>query len=101
MEGILDEVEELMYEGGDEAVLDAGYIAAARRVEHYEMTSYRSLITWAEILGYRAALPLLRANEQEEQAADARLSELAQSFINQRAAAAGRDANAVHLARAK
>jgi ferritin-like metal-binding protein YciE len=100
MEGILDEAAELMDEGGHEAVLDAGYIAAAQRIEHYEMTSYRSLIAWAEILGYGAALPLLRANEQEEKTADAQLSHLARS-INQHAAAAGFEAHARHFAGAK
>jgi ferritin-like metal-binding protein YciE len=97
MEGILDEAKELLEEGGDQAVLDAGYIAAAQRVEHYEITSYGSLLAWAEMLGYTTALPLLKANQREEQAADAKLSYLAQSFINLQAAAAGREANAASL----
>ena len=55
-------------------------IAAARQVEHYEITSYGSLIAWAEILGYSVALPLLQANEWEERAADATLGQLAHSY---------------------
>jgi ferritin-like metal-binding protein YciE len=97
MEGILDEVAELMEEGGHEAVLDAGYIAAVQRVEHYEITSYGSLIAWAEILGYSDALPLLRANQREERAADAVLSDLARSSINLQAAAAGLQASEASL----
>lgn len=87
MAGILDEAVELMEEGGHGAVLDAGYIAAARQVEHYEITSYASLIAWAEILGYSVALPLLQANEWEARHADATLDQLARSFINLQAAA--------------
>jgi ferritin-like metal-binding protein YciE len=93
MAGILDEVIELMEEGGHEAVLDAGYVAAARQVEHYEITSYGSLIAWAEILGYTVAVPLLQANEREERAADTTLGHLAQSIINLQAAAAGLEAD--------
>jgi ferritin-like metal-binding protein YciE len=94
MQGILEEAVELIEEGGHEAVLDAGYIAAAQRVEHYEITSYNSLMAWAEILGYGAALPLLRANEWEEQRTAAALAHLAQSAINRQAADAGQQANA-------
>jgi ferritin-like metal-binding protein YciE len=86
-----------MDEDGHEAVLDAGYIAAAQQMEHYEITAYGSLLAWAEILGYNAALPLLRANEREEKAAGAKLSHLAASSINLQAAAVGRDTGAAGL----
>jgi ferritin-like metal-binding protein YciE len=97
MAGILDEAVELMEEGGHTAVLDAGYIAAARQVKHYEITSYGSLIAWAEILGYTVALPLLQANEREERAAATALGHLAESMINLQAAAADPEANTANL----
>ena len=90
MEGILKEGKDLLEEDGHAAVLDAGFIAAAQRVEHYEITAYGTLIAWAKTLGYRDAASLLQANEGEEKAADVKLSKLAESGINA-AAAAGQD----------
>ena len=90
MAGILEEGKSLLAEDGDEAVLDAGYIAAAQRVEHYEITAYGSLMAWAKALGLKDALSLLKQNLEEEKAADQKLSALAESGINQ-AAAAGRE----------
>jgi ferritin-like metal-binding protein YciE len=90
MAGILDEGADLMEEDGDESVLDAGFIAAAQRVEHYEITAYGSLMAWAKALGLKDALSLLKANEQEEKAADEKLTEIAESGINH-AAAAGQE----------
>jgi len=85
MEGILKEGSDLLEEGGDDAVLDAAFIAGCQRVEHYEITAYGSLMAWAKTLGYSEALRLLKANEQEEKAADAKLTKLAESAINARA----------------
>jgi ferritin-like metal-binding protein YciE len=90
MAGILEEGANLMEEDGEESVLDAGFIAAAQRVEHYEITAYGSLMAWAKALGLKNALSLLKENEQEEKAADQKLSALAESGINQ-AAAAGQE----------
>lgn len=90
MEGILGEGAELMEEDGDEAVLDAAFIAAAQRVEHYEITAYGTLMAWAKVLGYKDALGLLAENEREEKATDEKLSELAESSINVQATS-GRD----------
>ena len=87
MAGILEEGKSLMEEDGDEAVLDAGYIAAAQRVEHYEITAYGSLMAWAKALGLKDALSLLKQNLEEEKAADQKLSALAESGLNQAAAA--------------
>ena len=90
MAGILEEGKNLMEEDGAESVLDAGFIAAAQRVEHYEITAYGSLMAWAKVLGLKDALSLLGENEQEEKAADKKLTAIAQSGINQ-AAAAGQE----------
>ena len=91
MEGILAEGAELMGEDGEEAVLDAGLIASAQRVEHYEITAYGSLMAWAKVLGYDDAVELLGENEREEKETDEKLSALAESLINQQAAARGND----------
>ncbi len=95
MAGILEEGKNLMEEDGDEAVLDAGFIAAAQRVEHYEITAYGTLMAWAKVLGLKDALSLLKANEEEEKAADEKLSALAESGLNQAAAAGQEDAEAM------
>jgi len=88
MAGILEEGSDLLEEDGDDAVLDAAFIAGCQRVEHYEITAYGTLMAWAKLLGYRDAFNLLKANEQEEKAADAKLSKLAESTVNQQAVAA-------------
>jgi ferritin-like metal-binding protein YciE len=85
MKGILEEGSDLLEEEGNDAVLDAAFIAGCQRVEHYEITAYGSLMAWAKILGYSDALTLLNANEQEEKAADVKLTKLAESTINQAA----------------
>jgi ferritin-like metal-binding protein YciE len=85
MAGILEEGSDLMEEDGDDAVLDAAFIAGCQRVEHYEIVAYGCLIAWAKLLGYKAAQKLLAANEQEEKAADAKLSKLAESAVNPQA----------------
>src|SRR5262249_51599755 len=80
MAGILEEGANLLKEDGAEAVLDAGFIAGCQRVEHYEITAYGSLMAWAKLLGHDDALSLLKANEQEEKAADIKLTKLAESI---------------------
>ena len=87
MAGILEEGANLIQEDGAESVLDAGFIAAAQRVEHYEITAYGSLMAWAKALGLKDALSLLKENEAEEKAADKKLTAIAESGINQAAAA--------------
>jgi ferritin-like metal-binding protein YciE len=91
MAGILEEGSDLISEDGDDAVLDAGIVAGCQRVEHYEITAYGTLMAWAKILGNKEALELLKANEQEEKAADAKLSKIAESVVNREAANAGED----------
>jgi ferritin-like metal-binding protein YciE len=89
MAGIIEEGAELVEEGGDAEVLDAGIIAAAQRVEHYEITAYGTLIAWAEALGHTSAVSLLQATLKEEKAADQKLTVLAESAVNQIAAQQG------------
>jgi len=91
MAGILEEGSNLLEEDGSDAVLDAGFIAGCQRVEHYEITAYGSLMAWAKILGFTDAFNMLKANEQEEKAADAKLSKIAESAVNQQAASANPD----------
>ena len=66
MEGIVEEGKEIMHEDGEEAVIDAALIAAAQKVEHYEMASYGCLKTYANLLGLRDAEKLLKQTLAEE-----------------------------------
>ncbi len=83
--GILDEGKEIMDEYKDSPALDAGLLAAAQAVEHYEISRYGTLCTWAEQLGHEKAVKLLGENLDEEETTDEALSELAESVINQQA----------------
>jgi ferritin-like metal-binding protein YciE len=89
IEGILEEGSDLLGEDGEDAVMDAGIIAACQRVEHYEITAYGTLMAWAKLLGHKEVLGLLKANEQEEKAADQKLSKIAESVVNREALASG------------
>jgi ferritin-like metal-binding protein YciE len=82
MEGLIEEGSELMAEQAEPAVMDAALIAAAQRVEHYEMAGYGCVRTYARLLGHKEAADLLQATLQEEAAADKKLSKLAESTIN-------------------
>ena len=82
IEGILDEGTEIMDEYKGEPALDAGLLAAAQAVEHYEMSRYGTLRTWAEELGMPDAAALLEATLKEEKATDTALTALAKSVIN-------------------
>jgi ferritin-like metal-binding protein YciE len=83
--GILEEGKEIMDEYKGSPALDAGLLAAAQAVEHYEMARYGTLCTWAEQLGYSKSLKLLQETLDEEEATDEALSELAESVVNQEA----------------
>lgn len=87
IEGILAEAKEHMDEIEDEKVLDAGMIGSAQAVEHYEMTRYGTLVAWARQLGYDDAAKLLAATLEEEKNADALLTKIAETSVNQQAAA--------------
>jgi ferritin-like metal-binding protein YciE len=82
MEGLIEEGSGIISEDADDAVKDAGLIAAAQKVEHYEIASYGTLATWARLLGYSEAEQLLRQTLDEEKDTDRKLTELAESEIN-------------------
>jgi ferritin-like metal-binding protein YciE len=86
MEGLIKEAEELMEEAEEGPMRDAGIIAAAQKVEHYEIASYGTLRTFAEILGLEQAVSILEATLEEEKNADVTLTEVAVSAINLEAA---------------
>jgi ferritin-like metal-binding protein YciE len=86
IDGILEEAEDVAGEVEDKTVLDAALIAAAQAVEHYEITRYGSLIAWAKQLGRNDCAALLQQNLDEEKAADKKLTALAESRVNRRAA---------------
>lgn len=87
MKGLIEEADERISEGGDAATMDAGLIADAQRVEHYEISAYGSARTFAHLLGEREIVQLLEATLKEEKAADAKLNSLAEG-INVEAKAA-------------
>jgi ferritin-like metal-binding protein YciE len=86
IEGILDEGKEIMEEYKGEVALDAGLLAAAQAVEHYEISRYGTLKTWAAKLGYRDAVKLLDQTLAEEKKTDVALTKLAESEVNSEAA---------------
>jgi ferritin-like metal-binding protein YciE len=80
MEGLIKEGSETMEEDMDEDVKDAGIIAAAQRVEHYEIAAYGTARTFATLLGDREAASLLEQTLEEEKETDARLTEIAEQI---------------------
>jgi ferritin-like metal-binding protein YciE len=86
IDGIIEEADEVAGEVDDRNVLDAALIAAAQAVEHYEMTRYGTLVAWAKQLGRPDCARLLEQNLQEEKATDSKLTALAESNINRKAA---------------
>ena len=83
--GLLDEGKEIMEEYEDMPALDAGLLAAAQAVEHYEIARYGTLKCWSGELGYGEAVKLLDATLAEEKKTDAALSDLAESEVNMHA----------------
>ena len=86
--GITDEGAEIMKEYKGSPALDAGLLAAAQAVEHYEISRYGTLKTWASELGLSNAVGLLDQTLAEEKKTDATLTEIAESVVNQEAEAA-------------
>jgi ferritin-like metal-binding protein YciE len=86
IDGIIEEANEVAGEVDDKAVLDAALIAAAQAVEHYEITRYGSLIAWAKQLGRNDCATLLQQNLEEEKATDKKLTSMAESNVNRKAA---------------
>jgi ferritin-like metal-binding protein YciE len=85
IDGILEEGDEIAKEYKGAAALDAGLVAAAQAVEHYEIARYGTLITWAELLGKTDAAEILKETLAEEEATDEALSQLGESGVNERA----------------
>ncbi len=86
IDGIIEEANDVAGEVEKKSVLDAALIAAAQAVEHYEMTRYGTLIAWAHQLGHDNVVPLLEQTLKEEKATDEKLTEMAESGVNLRAA---------------
>ncbi len=86
MEGLIKEAEEIMEENEEGAMRDAGIIAAGQKVEHYEIATYGTLRTFAQILGLEEAVGLLEETLEEEKGADEKLTEVAEAAINLQAA---------------
>lgn len=82
MEGLIEEANEVIESTEKNEIRDTALIAAAQKVEHYEIASYGTLATLAEQLGYKNAVKLLVATLEEEKAADMKLTDLAVSYIN-------------------
>src|SRR5262249_20372669 len=83
--GIIEEGQEIMAEYKGSPALDAGLLAAAQAVEHYEISRYGTLRTWAEELGLSDAAELLEATLKEEKATDETLTQIAEAVVNQEA----------------
>ena len=86
IDGIIEEADEVSGEVADKNVLDAALIASAQAVEHYEITKYGTLIAWAKQLGRDDAARLLQQTLNEEEATDKKLTAMAESQVNVRAA---------------
>ncbi|MGX7707833.1 YciE/YciF ferroxidase family protein [Methylobacterium sp. Gmos1] len=86
IQGIIAEGEEVMQEFSGSEALDAGLIAAAQAVEHYEITRYGTLLAWAKQLGFSEAEGLIKETLVEEENTDELLSELAEEAVNPAAA---------------
>jgi ferritin-like metal-binding protein YciE len=85
MKGLIEEGEEILKEDVADDVRDAGLIAAAQKVEHYEMAGYGAVRTYAKTLGMREAADLLQQTLDEEGNANKKLTQLAETSINSQA----------------
>jgi ferritin-like metal-binding protein YciE len=95
MKGLVEEGSEILEEKGEDSVLDAGIIAAAQKVEHYEIATYGTLRTWADLLNQEEAAGLLQETLDEEGEADKKLNELAEEIVNPEALLQGDEEAAV------
>ena len=82
IDGIIEEGQEIIKEYKGSPALDSGLLAAAQAVEHYEISRYGTLATWADELGYSEAVDLLKATLQEEKNTDKALTGIAKSVVN-------------------
>jgi len=86
VQNLIKEGQEMMAEANDDDTLDALMIAAAQKIEHYEIASYGTLRVWADILGHSDSASLLEETLEEEKDTDHRLTAIAESFVNREAA---------------
>jgi ferritin-like metal-binding protein YciE len=85
--GIVQEGQEIMKDYKGSPALDAGLVAGAQAVEHYEISRYGTLKTWADELGLKDAVSLLEETLEEEKNTDVTLTKIAETVVNQQAAA--------------
>jgi ferritin-like metal-binding protein YciE len=85
MDGLIKEADDVTGEVDDKKVLDAAIIGSAQAIEHYEISRYGTLISWADELGHDNVIRFLKANLKEEKAADKKLNTLAEAKLNRRA----------------
>lgn len=85
LEGLVEETEDLMKHVKNRAVMDAALIAAAQKVEHYEIASYGTLCALGKTLGYTEIVALLHKTLEEEKASDEKLTMIAKSGVNEKA----------------
>lgn len=85
IDGIIEEGEEILSDFRKTPALDAGLVAAAQAVEHYEISRYGALATWAGLLGLRDAVALLQQSLEEEKKTDAALTRLGETGVNEKA----------------
>ena len=98
MKGLITEGEEMIKAKGDPDIKDAALIAAAQRVEHYEISGYGSARAFARRLGLTEAVTLLEETLEEEKAADHKLNQIAESSVNPQAS--GTQASSARASRA-
>lgn len=104
MEGLLREGEEILNENADTDVIDAALIAAAQRVEHYEIAAYGCTRTYADALGRREDVTALQRTLDEESETDRKLTQIAENIVNpdaQKATTASRDTSRAESERAR
>jgi len=82
MKGLIEEGSEILKEDGEESVIDAGIIVAAQKVEHYEIASYGSVRTFAQLLGKDRSAELLQTTLDEESETNETLNQLAEGIVN-------------------
>jgi ferritin-like metal-binding protein YciE len=82
MEGLVEEASEILEEDASPMALDAALIAAAQKVEHYEIATYGTLVTWAQQLELKQAARVLAQTLKEEKETDEKLTQLAESEVN-------------------
>lgn len=98
MKHLIAEGDDMMSDAEDDATRDALMIAAAQKVEHYEIASYGTLRTWATLLGHNEIAGILEETLDEEKDTDEKLTQIAESFVNQQAAEGTEGAEAGELA---